>query len=246
MWGRCHRGAITGLATSPDGRFLFSTCSQGTLAQYHSGAPRCRVLRVAGQAPTPSPEWASQYLPDCGAAARGLTHRPTGPGVVLGLPSTAEMRDQCVPALCQEGVIACSLSNRGQGRPSPMDTVSWAGQAVSGWSLGESQRSGSAHCRGARPAQLTARPCVLAANVVCQEACPSSSVLVVSGDSRLLAFVGPCKYTVSIVDTASLDEVSQPEPCVCAEGARGLWAPLTPMAGSLLWAGGHTHCREDM
>ncbi|CAI9172545.1 unnamed protein product [Rangifer tarandus platyrhynchus] len=121
---RCHRGAITGLATSPDGRFLFSTCSRGTLAQYHSGAPRCRILRVAGQAPTPSPAWASQYLPDCGAVARSLTHRPTGP-----------------------------------------------------------------------------------ANVVCQEACPSSSVLVVSGDSRLLAFVGPCKYTVSVVDAASLDEL---------------------------------------
>ncbi|KAB0338961.1 hypothetical protein FD754_024226, partial [Muntiacus muntjak] len=89
---RCHQGAITGLATSPDGRFLFSTCSRGTLAQYHSGAPRCCVLRVA-------------------------------------------------------------------------------------------------------------------ANVVCQEACPSSSVLVVSGDSRLLAFVGPSKYTVSVVDAASLDEL---------------------------------------
>ncbi|KAJ1067537.1 hypothetical protein K5549_010655 [Capra hircus] len=89
---RCHRGAITGLAASPDGRFLFSACSRGALAQYHSGAPRCRVLRVA-------------------------------------------------------------------------------------------------------------------ANVVCQEACPSSSILAVSEDSRLLAFVGPSKYTVSVVDTASLDEL---------------------------------------
>ncbi|ELR62902.1 WD repeat-containing protein 90, partial [Bos mutus] len=73
---RCHQGAITSLAASPDGRFLFSACSRGALAQYHSGAPRCRVLRVA-------------------------------------------------------------------------------------------------------------------ANVVCQEACPSSSIMVVSRDSRLLAFVGP-------------------------------------------------------
>ncbi|XP_010837950.1 PREDICTED: WD repeat-containing protein 90-like, partial [Bison bison bison] len=89
---RCHRGAITSLAASPDGRFLFSACSRGALAQYHSGAPRCRVLRVA-------------------------------------------------------------------------------------------------------------------ANVVCQEACPSSSIMVVSRDSRLLAFVGPSKYTVSVVDTASLDEL---------------------------------------
>ncbi|XP_070219073.1 WD repeat-containing protein 90 isoform X6 [Bos mutus] len=89
---RCHQGAITSLAASPDGRFLFSACSRGALAQYHSGAPRCRVLRVA-------------------------------------------------------------------------------------------------------------------ANVVCQEACPSSSIMVVSRDSRLLAFVGPSKYTVSVVDTASLDEL---------------------------------------
>lgn len=45
---RCHRGAITGLATSPDGHFLFSSCSQGTLAQYRCAAAQCHVLRVAG------------------------------------------------------------------------------------------------------------------------------------------------------------------------------------------------------
>ncbi|XP_059935471.1 WD repeat-containing protein 90 isoform X2 [Mesoplodon densirostris] len=89
---RCHRGAITGLAASPDGSLLFSSCSRGSLAQYHSGTPRCRILRVA-------------------------------------------------------------------------------------------------------------------ANVVCQEPCPSPSALVVSGDSRLLAFVGPSKYTVTIMDTTSLDEL---------------------------------------
>ncbi|XP_061256590.1 WD repeat-containing protein 90 isoform X7 [Bos javanicus] len=51
------------------------------------------------------------------------------------------------------------------------------------------------------------RPWWSTANVVCQEACPSSSIMVVSRDSRLLAFVGPSKYTVSVVDTASLDEL---------------------------------------
>ncbi|XP_066869046.1 WD repeat-containing protein 90 isoform X11 [Kogia breviceps] len=45
---RCHRGAITSLAASPNGSFLFSSCSRGSLAQYHSGVPRCRILRVAG------------------------------------------------------------------------------------------------------------------------------------------------------------------------------------------------------
>ena len=52
---RCHRGAITGLAASPDGSLLFSSCSRGSLAQYHSSAPQCRILRVTGQAPRPSP-----------------------------------------------------------------------------------------------------------------------------------------------------------------------------------------------
>lgn len=80
---RCHRGAITGLAASPDGSLLFSSCSQGSLAQYHSSAPQCRILRVTGQAPrpSPSPTLASQpspgqvpagvgvrVAPDCGTA----------------------------------------------------------------------------------------------------------------------------------------------------------------------------------
>ncbi|XP_047637035.1 WD repeat-containing protein 90 isoform X8 [Phacochoerus africanus] len=88
---RCHQGAITGLVASPDGSLLFSSCSRGALAQYHSSAPRCRVLRVA-------------------------------------------------------------------------------------------------------------------ANVVCQ-ACLGPGVLAVSGDSRLLAVVGPSKDTVTVMDTASLVEL---------------------------------------
>ncbi|KAF5928623.1 hypothetical protein HPG69_007508 [Diceros bicornis minor] len=91
---RCHRGAVIGLAASPDGSLLFSSCSQGTLAQYHCAATRCRLLRVA-------------------------------------------------------------------------------------------------------------------ANVVCQDAHPSPSALAVSRDSYLLAFVGPSKYTVTIMDTASLDKLLQ-------------------------------------
>lgn len=61
VWCRCHRGAVTGLATSPDGSFLFSSCSRGSLAQYDCAATQCRVLRVAGQAPCPAPPWS----PDC-------------------------------------------------------------------------------------------------------------------------------------------------------------------------------------
>ncbi|XP_042639154.1 WD repeat-containing protein 90 [Orycteropus afer afer] len=92
MEHRRHRGAVTGLAVTPDGSFLFSACSQGTLAQYDCAAPRCSVLRVAG-------------------------------------------------------------------------------------------------------------------NMVCQDTGPSPSTLAVSRDSCLLAFVGPSKYTVTVVGTASLDEL---------------------------------------
>ncbi|XP_069341826.1 WD repeat-containing protein 90 [Eulemur rufifrons] len=88
----CPRGAITGLAVTPDGNLLFSSCSQGSLAQYSCAGPRCRVLRVA-------------------------------------------------------------------------------------------------------------------ANVVCPDAHPSPNTLAVSGDSRLLAFVGLSKCTVTVVDPASLDEL---------------------------------------
>ncbi|XP_037364019.1 WD repeat-containing protein 90 [Talpa occidentalis] len=89
---RCHSGAVTGLVVTPNGNFLFSSCSRGTLAQYCSATPPGRVLRVA-------------------------------------------------------------------------------------------------------------------AGVVCQDSCPSPNTLAVSGDSRLLAFVGPSKNTVTVVDTASLDKL---------------------------------------
>ncbi|XP_060030083.1 WD repeat-containing protein 90 [Erinaceus europaeus] len=44
---RCHQGTITGLVASPDGSYLFSSCSQGTLAQYHCADHPSRVLRRA-------------------------------------------------------------------------------------------------------------------------------------------------------------------------------------------------------
>ncbi|XP_013373215.1 PREDICTED: WD repeat-containing protein 90 isoform X2 [Chinchilla lanigera] len=88
----CHRGAIIGLLGTPDGNFLFSSCSQGSLVQYSCANSQCHVLRVA-------------------------------------------------------------------------------------------------------------------ANTVCQDAQPHPNTLAVSRDSRLLAFVGPSKCTVTVVDSASLDEL---------------------------------------
>ncbi|XP_047569203.1 WD repeat-containing protein 90 isoform X2 [Lutra lutra] len=89
---RCHRGPVTGLATSPDGSLLFSSCSSGTLAQYQCISAPCRVLRVA-------------------------------------------------------------------------------------------------------------------ANVVCRDAHPTPNALAVSGDGRLLAFVGPSKYVVTVMNASCLEEL---------------------------------------
>ncbi|KAK1344640.1 hypothetical protein QTO34_013338 [Cnephaeus nilssonii] len=47
----------------------------------------------------------------------------------------------------------------------------------------------------------------VAANVVCRDALPRPNALAVSGDNRLLAFMGPFKYMVTIMDAASLDEL---------------------------------------
>ncbi|ERE68677.1 WD repeat-containing protein 90 [Cricetulus griseus] len=87
-----HRGTITSLVITPDGRFLFSSCSQGSLVQYNCSVSRCCVLRVA-------------------------------------------------------------------------------------------------------------------ANVVCQDGRPKPNILAVSGDSCRLAIVGPSKCTVTVMESASLDEL---------------------------------------
>lgn len=41
-----------------------------------------------------------------------------------------------------------------------------------------------------------------------QDAEHSPNALALSGDGRLLAFVGPSKYTVTVMDAHSLDEVT--------------------------------------
>ncbi|KFR16439.1 WD repeat-containing protein 90, partial [Opisthocomus hoazin] len=43
-----HRTVITGLTFSPDGKFMFSSCLQGTLALYGCMAQKSHVLRVLG------------------------------------------------------------------------------------------------------------------------------------------------------------------------------------------------------
>lgn len=50
--------------------------------------------------------------------------------------------------------------------------------------------------------------CAAAANTVYQDGRPNPSILAVSGDSCRLAFVGPSKCMVTVMESASLDEVS--------------------------------------
>lgn len=44
--------------------------------------------------------------------------------------------------------------------------------------------------------------------MVCQDGRPNPNILAVSGDSCRLAFVGPSKCMVTVVESASLDKVS--------------------------------------
>lgn len=61
----------------------------------------------------------------------------------------------------------------------------------------------------------------LPGNVVARDAGIGVDTLVVSGDSRLLAFVGPSKYIVTVMEACSLDEVrTQQTPL--APGDRGV------------------------
>ena len=43
---RQHRGAVTGVVYSPNGDFLYSACSQGTLSAYAASEDSYRVIRV--------------------------------------------------------------------------------------------------------------------------------------------------------------------------------------------------------
>ncbi|XP_059010020.1 WD repeat-containing protein 90-like isoform X4 [Mustela lutreola] len=128
---RCHRGPVTGLATSPDGSLLFSSCSSGTLAQYQCVSAPCRVLRVA-------------------------------------------------------------------------------------------------------------------ANVVCRDAHPTPNALAVSGDGRLLAFVGPSKYVVTVMNAACLEEllqidVSALDPASsCLDSAVAICFDPGPLGHLLLSTSSHT------
>uniref|UniRef100_A0A6I8N486 WD repeat-containing protein 90 n=1 Tax=Ornithorhynchus anatinus TaxID=9258 RepID=A0A6I8N486_ORNAN len=104
---RLHQGAVTGLAFSPDGAYMFSSCTRGTVALYSCSLQKPSVVRVLG-------------------------------------------------------------------------------------------------------------------NVVCQDNRPGSCTLAVSGDSRLLACVGPSEYTVTVMDACSLDELLRVDISILELGSAGV------------------------
>ncbi|XP_039770960.1 WD repeat-containing protein 90 isoform X2 [Ornithorhynchus anatinus] len=104
---RQHQGAVTGLAFSPDGAYMFSSCTRGTVALYSCSLQKPSVVRVLG-------------------------------------------------------------------------------------------------------------------NVVCQDNRPGSCTLAVSGDSRLLACVGPSEYTVTVMDACSLDELLRVDISILELGSAGV------------------------
>lgn len=57
--------------------------------------------------------------------------------------------------------------------------------------------------------------------MVARDAGSGPDALVVSGDSRLLAFVGPSKYVVTVMEACSLDEVPSRLPLFLGEGGEG-------------------------
>uniref|UniRef100_F7DUM3 WD repeat-containing protein 90 n=1 Tax=Ornithorhynchus anatinus TaxID=9258 RepID=F7DUM3_ORNAN len=59
-------------------------------------------------------------------------------------------------------------------------------------------------------------------NVVCQDNRPGSCTLAVSGDSRLLACVGPSEYTVTVMDACSLDELLRVDISILELGSAGV------------------------
>ncbi|XP_066496904.1 WD repeat-containing protein 90 [Tiliqua scincoides] len=48
-----HRGSITGLTFSPDGNFMYSSCSQGTLALYNCAVQKSHIIRVLANVVSP-------------------------------------------------------------------------------------------------------------------------------------------------------------------------------------------------
>lgn len=54
-----------------------------------------------------------------------------------------------------------------------------------------------------------------------RDAASGPNALVVSGDSRLLAFVGPSKYVVTVMEACSLDEVPSGLPLLLGRVGRG-------------------------
>ncbi|XP_045426288.1 WD repeat-containing protein 90 isoform X2 [Pipistrellus kuhlii] len=213
-----HEGPISSVRLSPDGLRVLSTTSSGhlgfldipsreynVLVRSHT-AP---VLALAaecsrGQLATVSQDhtvrvWdlaTLQQLYDFTSpeeAPCAVAFHPTQPVVFCGFGSGAvrsfglEATRVLEEHRCHQGAIASLVI-------SPDGSLLFS--ACSQGTLAQY------HC-----AATSCRVLRVAANVVCRDALPRPNALAVSADNHLLAFMGPFKYTVTIMDAASLDDL---------------------------------------
>ncbi|XP_054570544.1 WD repeat-containing protein 90 [Eptesicus fuscus] len=213
-----HEGPISSVRLSPDGLRVLSTTSSGHLGfldipsrEYNVlvRSHTALVLALAtecnrGQLATVSQDhtvrvWdlaTLQQLYDFTSpeeAPCAVAFHPTQPVFFCGFSSGAvrsfslEATRVLVEHRCHQGAITSLVT-------SPDGSLLFS--ACSQGTLAQY------HC-----AATCCRVLRVAANVVCRDALPRPSAVAVSGDSRLLAFMGPFKYMVTIMDAASLDEL---------------------------------------
>ncbi|XP_054442774.1 WD repeat-containing protein 90 [Pteronotus mesoamericanus] len=213
-----HEGPISSVCLSPDGLRVLSTTSSGHLgfldipSREYSVLMRSHtalVLALAteynrGQLATVSQDhtvrvWdlaTLQQLYDFTSpeeAPCAVAFHPTQPVLFCGFSSGAirsfslEAATTLVEHKCHRGTITGLVT-------SPDGSLLFS--ACSQGTLAQY------HC-----AATCCRVLRVAANVVCRGTRPGANALAVSGDSRLLAFMGPFKYTVTIMDAASLDDL---------------------------------------
>ncbi|XP_037588185.1 WD repeat-containing protein 90 [Cebus imitator] len=213
-----HKGPVSSVCVSPDGLRVLSTTSSGQLGFLDTPARVYRVLARShtapvlalateqrrGQLATVSQDrtiriWdlaTLQQLYDFTSSEEApcaVTFHPTRPTLFCGFSSGAvrsfslEAAEVLVEHKCHQGAVTGLIAT-----PDGRLLFSACRQgSLAQYSCADPQ------CRILR----------VAADVVCPDAPARPSALAVSGDGCLLAFVGPSRHMVTVMGSASLDEL---------------------------------------